>query len=105
MLKAKAGTRSREQRKAMRPRTRRTTLTLPHTVLKDIERLARARRQTVSSAAACLLEQALRAQPPEPGDANRVVDLLRRSFAGLTEHERLLVDGIIIEEPAAHKND
>jgi hypothetical protein len=83
-------------------RTRRTTWTLPQEVLRDVERFARDRHQSVSSAAAYLLEQGLRQQPDRkavPGPD--VLEMLRKSFAGLTEEEQMLVDGIIIEDPSA----
>lgn len=95
MLKAK----SRKQQAPSQARTRRTTWTLPHQVLRDVERFADNRHQSVSSAAAYLLEQGLRQQPGRPAPGTDVLEMLRKSFAGLTEDERMLVDGIILEDP------
>lgn len=66
-----------------------------------MERFASDRHQNVSSAAAYLLQQALRQQPGGEPPGTDVLEMLRKSFAGLTEEERLLVDGIILEEPDA----
>jgi CopG-like RHH_1 or ribbon-helix-helix domain, RHH_5 len=94
--------RRREARGApIQSRTRRTTWTLPRDVLRDVERFASDRHQTVSSAAAYLLQQALRQQPGGETPGTDVLEMLRKSFAGLTEAERMLVDGIILEDPSA----
>ncbi|HVP47519.1 MAG TPA: hypothetical protein VMT32_13080 [Bryobacteraceae bacterium] len=98
MLKTKQGTRSKDRRPPVRARSRRTTLTLPLDILKEVERFARERRQTVSSATAYLLEEALRTQPSEHTSGKSFLELLQKSFAGLTEQEQMLVDGIILAE-------
>ena len=89
---------SRTSRPAARPSTRRTTWTLPEDVLEGVERLAAERCQTVSSAAAYLLQEALRMHPRAQSGTD-FLELLQRSFAGLNEEEQMLVDGIILEEP------
>jgi hypothetical protein len=72
---------------------------LPQDVLKGVERFARERHQTVSSAAACLLQEALRVQPNTQTSGRSFLETLQESFAGLTEREQMLVDGIILQEP------
>lgn len=76
-------------------------MTLPVDILKDVERFARERHQTVSSAAASLLQDALRVQPNAQTSGRTFLERLQESFAGLTEREQMLVDGIILEEPDA----
>jgi len=66
-----------------------------------VERFASDRHQSVSSAAAYLLQQGLRQQPRPVTPGTDVLEMLRKSFAGLTEEERMLVDGIILEDPDA----
>ena len=99
MLRSKPRTRAKAA--SHRVRTRRTTLTLPHNILKEVEQFARERHQTVSSAAAYLLEEALRVEPRAQAGGRNFLELLQKSFAGLTEREQMLVDGIILEEPDA----
>jgi hypothetical protein len=82
-------------------RTRRTTLTLPEELLNKVERFAATRHQTVSSAVAYLAESALRNEPASPRDSRGILEMWRKSFVGLTERERLLVDGIVLDEPTA----
>jgi len=97
----KTASRRPAKRVPVQGRTRRTTWTLPQEVLRDVERFASNRHQTVSSAAAYLLQQALRQQPGGEAPGTDVLEMLRKSFAGLTEEERMLVDGIILEDRAA----
>jgi hypothetical protein len=66
-----------------------------------VERFAGDRHQSVSSAAAYLLQQGLRQQPGREAPGTGILEMLRKSFTGLTEEERMLVDGIILEDPAA----
>jgi len=99
MLKAAA--RRQAKHAPSRSRTRRTTWTLPQEVLRDVERFAGDRHQSVSSAAAYLLEQGLRQQPSPKASGVDILAMWRKSFTGLTEEERLLVDGIILEDPSA----
>jgi CopG antitoxin of type II toxin-antitoxin system len=101
MLKTRQPSRTKTLRQSASARTRRTTLTLPVNVLKELERFAGERHQTVSSAAASLLQQALRVQPNAQANGRNFLERLQASFAGLTEREQMLVDGIILEEPDA----
>jgi hypothetical protein len=75
-------------------------LTLPRGLLNKVERFAATRHQTVSSATTYLLEAALRNEP-SPGNSRRILEMWRKSFHHLTEQERLLLDGIILDEPIA----
>ena len=103
MLKTKVRTSKGRSTKTARrsARTRRTTLTLPEELLNKVERFAATRHQTVSSAVAYLAESALRNEPASPRDSRAILDMWRKSFVGLTERERLLVDGIVLDEPTA----
>jgi hypothetical protein len=98
MLKTKPRSAKRSAGRSSRPRTRRTTLTLPEDLLKKVERLAVQRHQTVSAAIATLIETPLRQL--EMQDRNgHVWDHLQKSMEGLTEEEQMLIDGIILGEP------
>src|SRR5712692_6301931 len=103
MLKAKVRNArehsSKVSRRASRPKTRRTTLSLPEELLTKVERFAATRHQTVSSAVAYLVEGALRNEPESPRDSRGILDMWHKSYLPLTDKERLLVDGIILEEP------
>ena len=78
---------------------RRKTLTLPQELLNKVKRFAATHHQSVSSAVTYLLEAALRNEP-SIRNSRRFLEMLRRSFLGLTERERLLVDGVILDEPS-----
>jgi hypothetical protein len=80
-------------------RTRRTTLTLPADLLKKVGDVAVRRHQTLSSAVAYLVEAALRNEPESPRTSRGILELWRKSYLPLTEKERMLVDGIILDEP------
>ena len=101
MLKTKVRTRKHPSPRAAQrsSRTRRTTLTLPEELLNHVERMAATRHQTVSSAVAYLVESALRNEPASPRNSRGILELWRKSLLPLTEQERLLVDGIILDEP------
>jgi len=100
MLKTKARARKGDSRKAARraSRTRRTTLTLPEELLNKVERFAETRHQTVSAAITYLVESALWNEPASPRNSRGILEMWRKSFLPLTEEERLLVDGIILDE-------
>jgi len=98
MPKTKARTARRSVRRSSRLRTRRTTLTLPEDLLRQVERLALQRHQTVSAAIATLIEAPLRLLEARDRNGN-VWDLLHKSIEGLTEEEQMLIDGIVMEKP------
>ena len=101
MLKTKARASKGDSRKTARraSRTRRTTLTLPEELLNKVERFAETRHQTVSAAIAYLVESALWNEPASPRNSRGILEMWRKSFLPLTEQERLLVDGIVLDEP------
>jgi len=98
MPKTKARTARRSAGRSSRPRTRPTTLTLPEDLLRQVERLALQRHQTVSAAIATLIEAPLRQLEARDRNGN-VWDLLHKSIEGLTEEEQMLIDGIVMEKP------
>src|SRR6266513_5328792 len=98
MPKTKARTARRSAGRSSRPRTRRTTLTLPEDLLIQVERLAMRRHQTVSAAIATLIEAPLRQLAVQDRSGNGW-DHLVKSMEGLTEEEQMLIDGIILGEP------
>jgi len=65
--------------------------------------LAKRRRQTLSATIADLMEQGLRTFRLSPGDGTEVLRHLRKAFAGLSEEEMMLVDGIVLEDPTDSK--
>src|SRR5579864_4091176 len=99
MLKTKSASRRTHgsRRKPERPRTRRTTLTLPQTLIEQAERLARMRHQTLSAAVAGLMEQSLRSYRLEQNGGPNVLESLQKAFAPFTDEEMLLLDGIVME--------
>ena len=98
MLKTKARSAKLSGGRSSRPRTRRTTVTLPEDLLRQVERLALQRHQTVSAAIATLIEAPLRQLEARDRNGN-VWDLLHKSIEGLTEEEQMLIDGIVMEKP------
>ena len=98
MLKTKARSAKLSGGRSSRPRTRRTTVTLPEDLLRQVERLAVQRHQTVSAAIATLIETSLRQLEVQDRSGNGW-DHLRKSMEGLTEEEQMLIDGIILEKP------
>ncbi len=102
MLKTKAASRKTHGSlgKPARPRTRRTTLTLPKALVEQAERLARQRRQTLSAAVAGLMEQSLRSHRLEPNGGPNVLESLQKAFAPFSDEEMLLLDGIVMEPVA-----
>jgi hypothetical protein len=86
--------------RVQRPSTRRTTVTLPADLLRKIERLAATRHQTLSSAVTYLVESALRNEPELQRSSIGILEMWRKAYLPLTEDERLLVDGIVVDRPA-----
>lgn len=83
-------------RKAVSPKTRRTTLTLPAASLARAERIARARHVNVSAVIAESMEEGLAIIERERR-SQEVLDAYRRAFGSLREEERELVDGIVVD--------
>lgn len=77
--------------------TRRTTLTLPESSLREAERIARSRNVNLSTVVAEALGSALEEQRKR----QRVDDIMesyRQAFQGLDERELMILDGIIPEK-------
>jgi predicted transcriptional regulator len=80
--------------------TRRTTLTLPVKALSAAERIARARKVTLSVVVSEALEKNLHTEAEAKSEIERRMRALeagRRAFAGLTDEEMFLLDGVIME--------
>ena len=102
MLSTKVGTKKTpptRSRETVRPRTRRTTLTLPAELVNKAERLAKHQRQTLSAAIAGLMEQSLRGYSLQPARNSNALESLRKAFAPFTDEEMLLLDGVVMDEP------
>jgi hypothetical protein len=76
--------------------SRRTTLTLPAESLQRAEKIARERNVNLSAVVAEALEEGLRVQAAAERSAD-VLEAYRRPFAGLSDEEMLILDGIILE--------
>jgi hypothetical protein len=83
--------------KAARSDKRRTTVALPASVLKAAQRSARSRQVSLSTVISEAVQAGLEAETGEERAA-RVLDHYRLAFAGLTEDEAMIVDGIILED-------
>jgi hypothetical protein len=80
--------------------TRRTTLTMPIRTLAAAERIARKRKVTLSTVVSEALEETLQAKTEAQREGQRRVkawEKYRESVAGLSDEDRLLLDGIIME--------
>jgi hypothetical protein len=85
-----------KRNRSSKPAKRRTTLTLPADTLAHAERIAQERKVTLSSVVAQALEEGLRTH----AYAERSEELLKafqRPFAGLSDEEMMILDGIIVE--------
>jgi hypothetical protein len=87
-------------RKTRRPLKRRTTLTLPADALTQAERIAHARKVTLSTVISEALSEGLRRHTAaERGE--EVLSAYKKAFGGFSDEEMNLLDGIILEpEPA-----
>ena len=86
-----------------RPKSRRTTLTLPEECLELAERIAQERHLNLSSVVGEALQRGLW----EEGHAQRSEAILHaysKAFAGFSSDELLLLDGIVSEELPAEKH-
>jgi hypothetical protein len=84
----------------MKARKRRTTLTLPAKALAEAERIAHARKVSLSVVVSEALEKTLRAEAEAKREGERRVKVwekYRQSLSRLTDKEMLLLDGIIME--------
>jgi hypothetical protein len=85
--------------KARHAATRRTTLTLPEATLREAERIARSRQVNLSTVISEVLEQALKERRTRER-VEQIMDSYRRSFAGFSEEELMILDGVILEPKA-----
>lgn len=84
-----------------KPKTRRTTLTLPEASLLRAERIARARHLNLSTVVAESMAEGL-AIFEQASRGDEIVEAYKRAFQHLTAEEQQLVDGVVLE-PAAGK--
>jgi hypothetical protein len=75
---------------------RRTTLTLPADSLTQAERIARARKTTLSAVIAEALADGLRIHAAAER-SEEVLSAYRKAFAGFSDQEMMLLDGIVLE--------
>lgn len=85
------------RRAVHRASSRRTTLTFPAGLLDRAERIAAERRQSLSAVVSGLVENALETRGSLAERNANVLEMWKKAFAGLTEEEMMLVDGIVLE--------
>ena len=88
------------QQRSGHPLKRRTTLTLPADSLMHAERIARARRVSLSAVLAEALSDGLRIHAAV-GRSDEVLSAYKRAFIGLSDEEILVLDGALLEPAAA----
>jgi hypothetical protein len=82
--------------------TRRTTLTLPSDCLDQAARIASERQVNLSVVMSEALTEGLRSQL-ETSRADEILGAYKKAFAGFSEEELMLLDGIILQ-PTPSKN-
>ena len=90
---------------ARRSGNRRTTLTLPNSVLRQLERLAHERHQNLSSLVAGLLREALMTSDLATERPARVLEMWKKAFAPLTEEKCFWSMASSWKTPKQHRND
>lgn len=80
----------------MRASNKRTTLTLPESVLSQAAKIATERQVTLSAVVAEALEDGL-AMRRRAKRADEVLAAYRAAFSGFTEEESLVLDGVDLE--------
>ncbi len=92
---------SREKQRPDQHKKRRTTLSLPAESLAQVERIARARRVNLSTVVAVALSEGLRTKAAtERSEA--IIEAYRKAFAGFSEEESAILDGIIPDPAKNH---
>ena len=81
------------------PKKRRTTLTLPADSLSEPQRIARARKVNLSTVITEALDAGLRLQMAAER-RDQVLDSYRNAFAGFSEEEVSVLDGVISDSRA-----
>jgi post-segregation antitoxin (ccd killing protein) len=84
------------RRHSLKPTKRRTTLTLPSDALTQAEHIARARNVNLSAVISEALTDGLRIHAGAQR-AEQVLSAYRKAFAGFSDEEILLLDGIVLE--------
>jgi post-segregation antitoxin (ccd killing protein) len=74
----------------------RTTVTLPSESLREAHRIARARRVNLSTVIAEALSEGLRQQTAAERSEG-VLEGYKKAFAGFTDEEMAILDGVILE--------
>jgi hypothetical protein len=78
------------------PLKRRTTLTLPSDSLLQAENIARSRRVNLSTVISEVVSEGLRLENAKLR-RNRILENYRSAFAGFSEEELAILDGVILE--------
>jgi len=81
---------------------RRTTLTLPVETLSHAEQIARERNVSLSSVVAEALNEGLRVHASTQR-SEEVLRAYQQAFFGLSDHELMILDGIILEPASARQ--
>jgi hypothetical protein len=81
---------------------RRTTLTLPADFLAKAERMARARKVTLSTVITDVLADGLRVTAAAAG-SSEVLKSYKAAFAGFSDDEMAVLDGVIWDTSLSHK--
>ena len=84
------------RKRIMNHAKKRTTLTLPESALRQAEQIATERQVTLSVVVAEALEDGL-AMRRRSRRSEEVLAAYRSAFGGVTEEERLLLDGVELE--------
>ena len=84
------------------PKKRRTTLTLPADFLAKAERMARARKVTLSTVIADVLADGLRLNASTAA-SNEVLKSYKAAFAGFSDDEVAVLDGVVWDTAISHK--
>ncbi len=79
-----------------RPRTRRTTLTLPAESLAEAQRIAHSRKVNLSSVITEALNEGLRLRMAAER-RDEVLEKYRKAFSSFSDQEMSILDGIILE--------
>ena len=86
--------------RGVRSSKRRTTLTLPSDSLGEAERIARSRNVTLSTVVAEALTDGLQLRAAAKR-GEQVLRAYEQAFAGFSEEELMVLDGIALEPPPA----
>jgi hypothetical protein len=91
-----------QRRHSTNPVKRRTTLTLPADSLLQAERIARAKRVNLSTVISEALSDGLRMHAAAER-SDEILSAYKRAFAGFSDEEMLVLDGVLLEPPARRR--